>query len=750
MHPDHPIAHVAEDGRLHDLRDHLADTARRAKEAADWFGSGAWAELAGLWHDLGKHRKAFQDMIRSAAGLDAHIETQSGRVDHSTAGALLAVKRFGPQGGLPLAFVIAGHHAGLADKIELENNRLTGNDELLTEALAGAGGAVPEVPKPSPPKFLTGLAPGQDKEDMRRSYEFWVRMLYSALVDADFLDTEAFHESGPSGVKPRLRSTGEALPALKAKFDAYMAEKQRNAATDTPGSKVNEVRDRVLQACRARATEPQSVFSLTAPTGAGKTLAAMGFALEHAIKHGLRRVIVVIPYTSIIEQNARQYREVFGAENVVEHHASLDPKKETFRNRLACENWDVPIVITTSVQFFESLLANRSSRCRKLHNIARSVVIFDEVQTLPVGHLIPIVDLLRELVRNYGVSVVLSTATQPALAQRPSGLSSRFPGFERIGEIVPDLPQTFADLRRVEIRWPNRVTEPVTWEELAEEVKAEPRALVVVHKRDDARTLARLVPGALHLSALMCAAHRSRVLRRIKRLLRWTKQEVRVISTQLVEAGVDVDFPVVYRAFAGFDSIAQAAGRCNREGKLPGRGQMRVFVAPTTPPRGTPARAARAAQIMLADNPSLDPLDPAIFDRYFREVYFAAPSQDAQGVQRERAAWKFKTVAERFAMIEDEGSEAIVVPYGAAAERLKELAPCGAGRQRMRQRMRALQPFVVTVYPQQRKALEEAGALKVVADAVLALSDTHSYLYDDRFGLVLEGSFAMDPSLLNV
>jgi CRISPR-associated endonuclease/helicase Cas3 len=746
MHPDQPIAHVAEDGRLHDLRDHLAGTARRAKEAASWFGSGDWAELAGFWHDLGKHAKAFQDMIRSAAGLDAHLETPSGRVDHSTAGALLAVKRFGPQGGLPLAFVIAGHHAGLADKIDLENRRLVGRDQLLAQALAGVGPPLQEAPRPAPPGFLKSLAPGQDKEDLKRSYEFWVRMLYSALVDADFLDTEEFHEGGPRGAKPQLRSIGETLPVLKARFDAFMAEKQRKAAADAPGSKVNEVRDRVLQGCRARASEPQGVFSLTAPTGAGKTLAAMAFALEHALLRGLRRVIVVIPYTSIIEQNAGEYRKVFGRDKVIEHHASLDPKKETYQNRLACENWDGPIVVTTSVQFFESLLANRSSRCRKLHNIARSVVMFDEVQTLPVGHLIPLVDLLRELVRNYGVSVVLSTATQPALAQRSSGLSSRFPGFERITEIVRDLPQTFADLRRVDIRWPSNLTEPVKWEDLADEVKAEPRTLVVVHKRDDARTLARLVPGAFHLSALMCAAHRSRVLRRIKRMLRRTKQDVRVVSTQLVEAGVDVDFPVVYRAFAGFDSIAQAAGRCNREGKLTGKGQMRVFVAPTAPPKGAPARGAQVAQTMLAEDPNLDPLDPAIYDRYFRGVYFQAPSQDEQGIQRERAAWKFKTVAECFAMIEGDGSEPIVVPYRGAAKRLEELRRFDPSRQRMRQRLRALQPFVVTVYPQQRKALEEAGALELVADTVLALRDTHSHLYDERFGLVLEGPFAMNPS----
>lgn len=742
-----PIAHVASDGRLHDLLDHLEGVAVRAKEAAGLFDSGPWAELAGLWHDLGKHSQAFQDMIRSAAGLDAHLEAPSGKRDHSTAGALLAVRAFGEQGGLPLAFVIAGHHAGLVDRMDL-GTRLQQKAHLLAPALQGGGTTLADRPVPPPPGFLRPVA-GQDRDALFRSYEFWVRMLYSALVDADFLDTEDFHEGKTKRGRPYYRGAGEPLALLKPRLDRYMTGKQAGAtAAGALKSAVNQVRDQVLDSCRTRARNPPGVFSLTAPTGAGKTLAGMAFALEHALRHGLRRIIVVIPYTSIIEQNARQYRDVFGPGNVVEHHANLDPKRETFQNRLACENWDAPVIVTTSVQFFESLLANRSSRCRKLHNIARSVVIFDEVQTLPVGHLIPIVDLLRELVRNYSVSVVLSTATQPALAQRSSGLSTRFPGFDRITEIVPDVRSTFAELRRVAVRWPASLETPVTWEELATEAGGEERVLIIVHKRDDARTLVRLLPpDTMHLSALMCAAHRSRVLSRIRRMLKWTKKPVRVVSTQLVEAGVDLDFPVVYRAFGGFDSIAQAAGRCNREGTLlPNLGQVRIFVAPTLPPRGTPARAARAAQVLLAGNPGLDPLNPEIFERYFREVYFAAPSQDEKGIQRERAAWKFKTVAERFAMIEDDGSEPIVVPYGAARQRLDDLRRLGPSRQRLR----ALQPYIVTLYPQQRKALEDAGAVELLADTVLVLKGTHRGLYDGTFGLVLDGPLAADPSALVV
>ncbi len=573
-------------------------------------------------------------------------------------------------------------------------------------------------------------------------------MLYSALVDADFLDTEAFHDVG-AGSKPVIRAAGrldDGLLGLKQKFDTYMAEKQKQAAkTLGREGEVNRLRTGILEACQERANEPQGVFRLTAPTGAGKTLAGMAFALNHALRHGLRRIIVVIPFTSIIEQNARQYREVFGDGNVVEHHASLDPKKETFQNRLASENWDAPIIVTTSVQFFESLLANRSSRCRKLHNLVRSVVFFDEVQTLPAEHLLPILDLLQELVRSYRVSLVLSTATQPALGQRPTGLSGQFPGFAQMTEIVPDLPRTFAELRRVEVHWGENLEQPTSWEELAAKIVAHPRVLTIVHRRDDARTLTRLLPDdTLHLSALMCAAHRSAVIAQINDRLKDPNATVRVISTQLVEAGVDLDFPVVYRAFGGLDSIAQAAGRCNRNGRLPGLGQVHIFVAPTRPPRGTPQRGDAAARIMLAGDPKLDPLDPAVFERFFREVYFTAPSLDRDAIQADRAAWNFKTVAEKFAMIEDDGSEPIVVPYGDSLNRLAELRRLGPSRDRLR----ALQPYIVTVYPQQLNALKAAGAVEDVADSVTALCATHRNLYCNRFGLVLDGPLAADPAAL--
>lgn len=723
-----PIAHVTQDlTRLHVLVDHLQCVANRAEAGAADFDSAAWGRLAGLWHDLGKYSQAFQDKIHSESGLNAHIESP-GRVDHSTAGALLARRAFA-NSGHPLACVIAGHHCGLSDFQADLLPRLDAKPHLLD--LAIAGGAPPEileVTRPSPPRFLTPVARTQ-ADTLKRSGEFWIRMLYSALVDADFLDTEAFFEGTP-------RPSGRSVDSdLLQSFDAYMANKSRQVIErGLEHTKVNIARTSILRACIERADGSQGVFTLTAPTGGGKTLAAMAFALRHALRHQLRRIIVVIPFTSIIEQNARQYRDVFGDDAVIEHHSNLDPARETPANRIACENWDAPIIVTTSVQFLESLLANRSSRCRKLHNIVRSVVIFDEVQTLPPGQLAPILDVLKELIANYCVSLVLSTATQPALKERDQGMGKTFPGFPATQEIISEPLKLFAELRRVRVVWPQSLDEPVAWETVADEIRGEPQSvLAIVHRRDDARRLAELISGALHLSALMCAAHRSRVIAAIRQALK-DKQVIKVVSTQLVEAGVDLDFPIVYRALGGLDSLAQAAGRCNREGSLDGMGVLRVFLAPTPPPRGTPQQALTASEVMLRADPHLDLQNPHVFEPYFRNLY-AGHNPDALGVQAHRAAWNFRTVAESFQLIEDDGSEPVVVPYGDAEKRLGDLRRFGPSRERLR----GLQPFIVTVYATQLAELEASGAVELIAEYIRAVKQDAGF-YHERFGLIRLGS----------
>jgi CRISPR-associated endonuclease/helicase Cas3 len=741
MGPSRPLAHSANcSGRPQDLGDHLSAVADRAAAFAAAFGSEAYARCAGLWHDLGKNAPDFQRRI--GADPDAHVEgAPGGSVDHSSAGAIHANEVLGRGLGLPIAFAIAGHHAGLADKMDLDG-RLSTRADRPAAAKSNAAAVIPHAPNPVPPAFLHPAA-GLAGDDLRRRYELWVRMLFSCLVDADFLDTEAHFDAG----KRATRGNYPSMAALKAKFDAHMAN-----LSAVPGA-VNDVRRRVLADCRDRGRHaPAGVFTLTAPTGCGKTLSGMGFALEHAVARGLDRVIVVIPYTSIIDQNAKVYRDVFGAANVIDHHASLDPKTETHRNRIACENWDAPVIVTTSVQFLESLLANKPSKCRKLHNVANGVVIFDEVQTLPVGHLLPVLDVLKELVRNYRVSLVLSTATQPALKYRTLGDGKVFAGFEDPTEIVSDVAGTFAALKRVDVSFPADRESSMTWPDLAAEVAALGEVLVIVHRRDDARDLAQLVPEGVHLSALMCPKHRLAVIDDIKvrlaanrdRRQGQTARPVRVISTQLVEAGVDLDFPVVYRALGGFDAIAQAAGRCNREGRLDRRGRVRVFVAPTDPPRGAPRHGLDVARAMLAADPGLDALDPALFDSYFRRLYFGR-SLDEQGVQALRQEWKFKTVAERFQVIEDDGSEPVVVPFGDAESRLDDLRRNGPTRERLR----ALQPFVVTLYSNQIKLLEDAGAVEVLADTVRAIkSPAFKHLYDPRFGLDLTKPVVPDPGAL--
>jgi CRISPR-associated endonuclease/helicase Cas3 len=566
--------------------------------------------------------------------------------------------------------------------------------------MGGAGAAILAATcKPVLPPYLSEGT----RDQRKRSIEFWIRLLFSALVDADFLDTEAFYDAGKSAA----RSTFVSIDDLKGLLDRHLTELARKAES----TRVNEARKRILAACYEAAQKDRGSFSLTAPTGAGKTLAGMAFALEHAVRHGLQRIIVVLPFTSIIEQSARTYRGVFGDEAVIEHHSNLDPDTENHLNRLASENWDAPIIVTTTVQFFESLFGNRSSACRKLHSIANSVVVLDEAQAIPTSLLLPILDGLRELTANYGATLLISTATQPAFRARDS-----FPGLPNVQEIVPSPQREFDALRRVTIEWPRDPSVPTSWEGLAEELSRLPCFLAIVHKRADARELARLLGGdAVHLSASMCASHRFDVIKRITAELK-ARRPIWVVSTQLVEAGVDVDFPVVYRALAGLDALAQSAGRCNREGSLE-TGRFVVFVPSTEPPRGV-LRSGRdiTRELLARDGISLDPLSPLPFDEYFRKLYFVR-DLDKNQVQADRESFNFKTVAENFRVIEAGGMTPVVVPYADARDRIERLRREGASRHTLRRR----QPFLVTVYERDFARLKDAGAVELVAETVWSL-----------------------------
>jgi CRISPR-associated endonuclease/helicase Cas3 len=719
-----PIAHCrqAENGdwHLHALDGHLRDVGRLAGDFAAAFGAEEWGRLAGLWHDLGKFRPRFQNYIRKQSGYDpaAHITGETGKVPHSTAGALLACDKLGKPGRI-LAYLIAGHHAGLHDWHNGLRARLDGEDarKELDEALAA-------LPPPDLLCAADALSPDLSKIPGRAGgFALWLRMLFSCLVDADFLDTEAFMDEG----RTARRGGYPEIPALLVRFNAYMEAVARWLTERGPLTPVNRLRADILRQCRAKAAETPGLFSLTVPTGGGKTLSSLAFALEHARRHGKRRIIYVIPYTSIIEQTADVFRKVFQGlepDPVVEHHSNTetDPKEETPRSRLACENWDAPIVVTTNVQFFESLFAARTSRCRKLHNIVDSVVVLDEAQMLPPEFLQPILDAINLLSRHYGVSIVLSTATQPALSTREYfDPRQNLNGLENVRELMAGGPhveepnQLYRALKRVDVKLPKDWRTPVTWEELASELQTRERVLCIVNRRNDARELFKRMPeGTIHLSALMCGAHRSDVIRRIKQRLE-SGEPVRVISTQLVEAGVDLDFPVVYRALAGLDSIAQAAGRCNREGLLE-QGEVIVFIPPKPAPPGHLRKAEDISRSVLHGAIG-DPLERTLFARYFEQFYYAC-DLDEHGIGKllevdgQSLAVNFRSAAEKFRLIRDEDTASIVVRYrGPAGNDDTVDALLGKLRKDGPERwlMRKLQRYTVTVHKREVQEWQRTG-----------------------------------------
>ena len=720
------------------LEAHLLAVSILAEGFAAAFEAGEWGRLAGLWHDLGKALPKFQARIRGSGE----------SVEHAGAGAALAVSK-NKVVGLPLAFVIAGHHAGLADLTNAPEGgprplrqRLKDNAPLL-EDLKGQLLDLTGLALPTLPERITGEA---DPHRRLRSLELWIRFLFSTLVDADFLATEAFYSPG----RRQAVESGDEIATLRRRLDDHLTRFVAELPEEKRQSLVNRRRAEVLAACQAAAESARGLFSLTVPTGGGKTLAAMAFALRHAERWDLRRVIVAIPFTSIIEQNAKVYAGALGPENVLEHHSALDPiaaeernREAELRRRLAAENWDAPVVVTTNVQLFESLFASSPSRCRKLHRIAKSVILLDEAQTLPIPYLITVLEALRELVEHYGCSVVLTTATQPALARReslPQGLAG-------VQEIIAAPAALARDLKRVEPKWPQAGEAPLTYAELAHRLLRHERALAVVHLRQDARTLAELLPdeGTFHLSALMCPAHRSEKLAEVRVRLAGDGP-CRLISTQLIEAGVDVDFPVVYRCLGGLDSLAQAAGRCNREGRLlPALGEVVFFRAETKPPAGIPRKGLAVVEEMLAElGGTIDLDDPAMYTHYFRKLYLLC-EKDPEGIQPLREGLSFASVSRKLRLIED-ATEPIVVPYGEAGERLAALRRDGPDRLRLR----ALQPFTVNLRRQTVSQLMELGALESVVDGVNALTPPFHPLYDSRFGLIADENSRPDPESLIV
>jgi CRISPR-associated endonuclease/helicase Cas3 len=746
---------------------HLNKVAYHAtKFAEEMFPAGSpeakaareWGRLAGLWHDLGKFAPEWQAYLKTKA--DPHTAEATGlplkTEDHSTAGAVFT-RNLPPFGDL-LSYVIAGHHAGLADAVDLFESRFKKHINEWRAHAEAAGVPLSET-LPLPP--LTRPDAGND------GMAFLLRFFFSCLVDADFLATESFMQ--PERADHRPQWPDDILARMLHTLEAHMSERFGHPDDDS----VNQARESVRQDCVLAAETKSGFFSLTVPTGGGKTLSSLLFALRHALKNGQRRVILVIPFTSIIKQNADVFRTVFAPlsrefdrDIVLEHHSKFDPKNETEYNRLAAENWDAPLIVTTNVRFFESLFANRTSSCRKLHRIARSVVIFDEVQALPASLLHPIIRSLRCLVHDLGATAVLCTATQPALDRREDFNIGIPP--EEVTEIIKDRTSLFQTLERVACHYLGNLDDQALITHIIQ--NAAEGCLLILNTTKAAQTLHEKInreTNARHLSARMCPAHVIAVLEKAK-APRKSDQPIVLVSTQIIEAGVDISFPVVYRAECGLDSFAQAAGRCNRNGELKdaegNRIKGRVFLFSPTDhpiPKGLADICANAAITRSQILPNLhdrDLLDPALIRLYFEHAIVRAGEKsdkwDKHHIVSGEACfppnshdfqtYRFKTAAERFRLI-DSATHSVFIPWGAEGKQLEQEIRDLKKQKRApnRNHYRRAQQFTVQVYDNEWQHLKLS--LSFHCDEAFAILDHYQDGYHPETGLKRPAA-ASDPN----
>ena len=704
-------AHRREDGALQTVPEHLEGTAEYARAFGKTVGMEEEAAYAAMAHDLGKFTPCFQRRLLA----------DGPKVDHATAGMHEALKARHMQA----AFAIAGHHSGLPDMGTAAD---TANEATLhgrRKRKPGAG-----IEDYSCFHSFLNLTPPPPLPVVDTPADFLrTKMLYSCLVDADWLDTERFVNAGKVE-----RGAGEPLAALARRFDAWLAQKGwARPDRDRPMS-LNKMRGDILHACLDNAALSPGLFTLTVPTGGGKTTASLAFALRHALLHGLERVIYVIPYTSIIDQTAKTFREILGEENVLEHHSQVqfDPEDDRLaptqkKLQLATENWDAPVVVTTSVQFFESLFTNRKSPSRKIHNIARSVVIFDEAQMLPLPYLKPCIMMIARLARDFNVSAVLCTATQPSL----DFLLKEYARDMLVRELAPDPVTLNAAFRRAIIR----MAGPMDDGTLAEELNAHDQALCIVNSKRHAQALFQKLQreGAYQLTTLLYPAHRARKLEEIRARLR-EGLPCRVVSTSLIEAGVDVDFPAVYRAVSGLDSILQAAGRCNREGR---RKKEESIVTVFEPELPSPlifrpnTEAARGAMRIYEDAASLEAIQ-----EYFAILYANKGEKlDDKRIMEDISRFAFSTVGEKFKIIEENTRSVSILFRDEEAQDLERRLRAG---ERSRALLRALGRYSVNVFDDHYKALCAAGALERVDEDIYLLRSIDAY--DDGIGLTLEPS----------
>ena len=705
---DSPVfwAHIAEDNRKQTVEDHLNGTAERSAAFAADFGAADFGNLVGQAHDIGKTSQPFQKRLNGGP-----------KVDHATAGAIECARI----GALMAACCVAGHHGGLPDF----GNPVTdqpGDSTFVGRLKRGIQGGIPPYTWNG---RLTKVSAEPDFQNDDYFRSLWTRMLYSCLVDADYLDTEEFMSGGSI-----RRGEYDPLTVLLDRLEQHIA------GYFPPKNELNRSRCQILQSCMDAGSGPKGMYTLTVPTGGGKTVSSLAFALRHAVKNKMRRIIYVIPYTSIIEQNVEVFCGILGDRNVVEHHsgAAFDSDEETndaaSRQRLAAENWDAPVIVTTAVQFFESLYANRPSKCRKLHNIANSVIIFDEAQMLPTSHLKPCVGVISNLVAHFGATAVLCTATQPVLNDL---IQSFAPGI-RVKEICPNVSELYAQFRRVSFQNAGALTNAA----LADALSAHTQVLCIVNTRKAAQEIYRQLSGEgnFHLSTLMCPAHRQAVLQTVRQRLA-DGLSCRVVSTSLIEAGVDVDFPAVYREMAGLDSILQAAGRCNRNGKRSANESIVTIFTDDEIPAPTLFRTNIGAAVEALAG-GKDPGDPESIHRYFTACRsLVGDNLDKANVVAHLrngisgCNLPFETVARDFRLI-DQATKTVYIPLEGGKELCDRLLSGCADLEIYRKAGR----YSVSIYEQHYQTLLSSGDILPLDEESGILIDPA--LYSKQTGLSMQ------------
>lgn len=699
--------------------DHLEGVAKLAEQFANEFDMGSWGRVLGLLHDKGKERKEFQDYIRYDSGYSQDFKCPSEH-NHAFVGGILAKDMYGKGKENLLCNQIISHHTGLHDYCDIENTlkKDIPSDINIYEDKINLN----RIP------FSFPLMKGYNT--MIPDLNHLSRMLFSCLVDADYLDTELFMDADSA----RERINDVKLETLLPLLETYINDLQNRGVL----SEVNLIRKQVQKRCVSMSDVQKGFYSLTVPTGGGKTLSSLIWALRHAVYNGMKRIIIAIPYTSIIAQTASILKRIFGEEVVLEHHSNFDPqllksKEMQHKAKLATENWDYPIVVTTNVQLFESMFSNKPSDCRKLHNIVNSVIILDEVQTLPTGFLQPIVDAMKSYQRMFGISVLFTTASQPVLSGLIEGCNPRssFQGIDNITEIIPKEYALYDKIRRVRLEFDNLSS---TYDEIAERLVQHDKVLCIVNTRNDARELYERLPKngtTIHLSRMMCPRHVSNAIKEIKQSLSDDTQKViRVVATQLIEAGVDIDFPVVYRQETGLDSILQAAGRCNREGKLD---------MATTYVFSLSKEHKLFGDVIDANNARLNMVNvddwfaPETMTEYFRQLYCRKETFDKNNIKTllyKPMEMCFAEAAKEFRLIEEIG-KTVVINMDDSMELIEQIKKNGVSYSKMKQ----LSQYSVNIHESDFKKLISYGAIDEVIEGVYVVNDRAQY--DENIGLRL-------------